>query len=125
MVCVRFGKAGVLEREALGKTESYSQPLGALRLMFWSETLFKPVIAGGHGISTEAAAKDMSSTSWAYDKRTGWKYPSWREIGAQQAERGSHWLVQESGGAVRLPGDPHGGFVGPATRGDLHLSGGQ
>lgn len=28
--------------------------------MFWSETLFKPVIAGGHGISTEAAAKDMS-----------------------------------------------------------------
>jgi len=76
---VRYGK-GELNLEALGKTETYSQ------LMFWRADLWEPPIRGGYGLEQEIVAKDMSTSDWAFDPRTGWKYPSWREIGVQQVD---------------------------------------
>ncbi|OLQ13473.1 Purple acid phosphatase 18 [Symbiodinium microadriaticum] len=83
---VRFGKsAESLSSSAKGTTFTYSQ------LMYWNHQLFDPVIAGGREMSTEEAAKLMSTDTWAYDKRTGWKYPSYRVIGPQQVEERMGW----------------------------------
>ena len=43
-------------------------------------------LAGGYGLDQSVIAKDMSTNTWAYNERTGWKYPSWREVGTQQVE---------------------------------------
>ena len=76
---VRYGR-GDLEKEAVGKAETYSQ------LMFWNAMLWDPPLKGGFGLDQAIVARDMSTDTWAYDPKSGWKYPSWREIGVQQVE---------------------------------------
>ena len=76
---VRYG-IGSMDQEATGKAETYSQ------LMYWQEMLWDPALKGGYGLNQAIVAKDMSTSSWAFDPSSGWKYPSWRELGEQQVE---------------------------------------
>mmetsp|Transcript_20967 Transcript_20967/g.34970 ORF Transcript_20967/g.34970 Transcript_20967/m.34970 type:complete len:553 (-) Transcript_20967:108-1766(-) len=76
----RLGSLGDLDLETVGKAETYSQ------LMFWNAMLWDPPLKGGFGLDQAVVARDMSTDTWAYDPKTGWKYPSWREIGVQQVE---------------------------------------
>ncbi|CAE7496788.1 PAP21, partial [Symbiodinium natans] len=80
---VRFGKGDldVMDQEAIGQAEVYSQ------LIYWRADLWNPPLKGGYGLPQDIVAKDMSTTSWASDERTGWKYPgTWKEVGTQQVE---------------------------------------
>lgn len=76
----RFEGHANFDLEAVGKAETYSQ------LMFWNAMLWDPPLKGGFGLDQAIVARDMSTDTWAYDPKTGWKYPSWREIGVQQVE---------------------------------------
>jgi len=76
---VRYGTSS-LEKEAVGTAETYSQ------LMFWREDLWDPPLKGGYGLNQAVVAKDMSTNTWAFDSSSGWKYPSFREVGEQQVE---------------------------------------